>query len=100
MTVAGITSHAAIYSGILLHHGSEPISVAGWVSLTPEASGWSDDDISAELRDYSVDMLIDYRPDTDPTALRFVEFSWTDLGPVAVPDVDPDPDWQGKEDPA
>lgn len=85
MTVADTTEHAVIYHGLLLHNGLEPVAVSGWARILERGS----ESLEHDLIGHSMHQLISDRPDMNPGRLRMVEFSWTDMGPLEIPEVTP-----------
>lgn len=79
--MADTTAHTVIYHGIMLHDGMDPVSAAGWATL--ENVGH---DLEQQLIDHSIRQLIMEQPGMDANRIRMIEFSWTDLGPVKIPE--------------
>lgn len=85
--MAETTAPAVIYSAVFQVVGYHLLPRAGWASVdNPDP-----DTLEKDLRDYAIKMLIKDHPRVTPEDVHVVDFTWTFMPEVEIPDVDPSP---------
>lgn len=80
--MAETTEHTVIYRTVFVHDVLEPIVCTGWVTVHH-----ADDDLEDVIAEHSITLWLETRPECNREDVRLIEITWSDMGPVEVPDV-------------
>lgn len=80
--MAESTARTALYRGVIVHEAAIPIMATAWATIGPDTE-------ESDLQDYMIDNLVKDRPGTTRDQYRVIEFTWTEIDPVEIPEVDP-----------